>query len=129
MRYLLDTHAVLWALTDPTSLGVDAAAVVRDSRQVLVVSAATAWEIATKQRLGRLPRADVLVTGYARHLRRLRAEPLPITDDHALLAGHLDWEHRDPFDRMLAAQAMTESLTLVTKDAAFSDVPGVRTLW
>lgn len=69
------------------------------------------------------------MAGYARRLKRLGAEPLPITDDHALLAGRVDWDHRDPFDRMLAAQAMTESLTLVTKDAAFTSLPGIRTLW
>lgn len=129
MRYLLDTHALLWALTDPASLGVEAARVIGDADQVLVASAASAWEIATMQRLGRLPHADAIVATYARHLRRLGAEPLPITDEHALLAGRLDWDHRDPFDRMLAAQAMTEALTLVTKDAAFTLLPGVRTLW
>ncbi|HEX2704310.1 MAG TPA: type II toxin-antitoxin system VapC family toxin, partial [Candidatus Lustribacter sp.] len=111
MRYLLDTHTLLWALTDPASLGDGAAQVVRDADQTLVVSAASAWEIATKQRLGRLPHADAIVATYARHLRRLGAEPLPITDEHALLAGDLDWGHRDPFDRILAAQAMVELLT------------------
>jgi len=129
VRYLLDTHTLLWALTDPASLGVTAGRIIRDVDQALLVSAASAWEIATKQRLGRLPHADVIVATYTRHLKRLRAEPLPITDEHALLAGRLDWDHRDPFDRMLAAQAMTESLTLVTMDPAFTSLPGVRTLW
>ena len=129
MRFLLDTHALLWAWTDPSQLGAEAIQVLRDPQQTLVVSAASAWEIATKQRRGRLFRADAVVASYARHVRRLGAEPLPITDEHALLAGRLDWEHRDPFDRMLVAQAMTESLTLVTRDAAFAGVPGVRVLW
>ncbi len=129
MRYLLDTHTLLWALTDPASLGDRAAAVITDADQTLFTSAASAWEIATKRRLGRLPHADAVVAGYAGHLRRLGAEPLPISDEHALLAGSLDWEHRDPFDRMLAAQAMVESLTLLSRDPAFSDMPGVRTLW
>ena len=129
MRYLLDTHALLWALTDPASLGDAAARVLRDADESLFVSAASAWEIATKQRRGRLPQADAIVATYARHLRRLGAEPLPITDDHALLAGRHDWDHRDPFDRMLAAQAMIESLTLVTRDVAFAGLRGIRTLW
>lgn len=129
MTYLLDTHSLLWALTDPASLGTQARRVMADADQRLVVSAATAWEISTKQRLGRLPQADAIVSTYARALDRLGASELPITAAHAILAGRLEWEHRDPFDRMLAAQAMTESLTLITKDRAFCGLPGIRTLW
>lgn len=98
MNHLLDTHTLLWALTDP-------------------------------DRLGKLPSADVLVRGYPRHLDRLGVAGLSITEEHALLAGQLDWEHRDPFDRILAAQAMTESLTLITADAVFDSLPGVATAW
>ncbi len=129
MKCLLDTHALLWALTDPARLGPQALAVIRDRSSVLVVSAMTAWEISTKNHIGKLPQADVLVAGYAQHLRRLGASKLPITDEHALLAGRLAWAHRDPFDRMLAAQAMLESLPLVTGDAAFATLPGVATIW
>ena len=129
VSYLLDTHALLWALTEPTALGGQATRIIADADQHLVVSAATAWEISTKQRLGRLPQADGIVSTYTRNLERLGASELPMTAEHALLAGRLDWDHRDPFDRMLAAQAMTESLTVITKDAAFASLPGIRTLW
>lgn len=129
MSFLLDTHALLWALTDPPRLGSEAHRIVAARSSHLVVSAATAWEIGTKQRLGKLPQADALVGGYARHLDRLGAIRLPITEEHALLAGRLEWPHRDPFDRMLAAQAMLESLTLLTNDEALTNLPGLATAW
>ncbi|USQ79898.1 type II toxin-antitoxin system VapC family toxin [Ornithinimicrobium faecis] len=129
MTYLLDTHAVLWALTDPARLGPAARQTITARSTRLAVSAATAWEISTKQRIGKLPQADALVGGYSRHLDRLGAIRLPIDEEHALLAGRLDWSHRDPFDRVFAAQAMLESLTLVTNDSAFAELNGVATLW
>lgn len=129
MIYLLDTHALLWMLTESSRLGRDAAGIVRDRRSRLVVSTVSAWEIATKHRLGKLPQADAVIGGYARHLDRLGVTRLPLAEDHALLAGSLDWTHRDPFDRMLAAQAMIESMTLITDDEVLRGFPGVRTLW
>ncbi len=129
MTYLLDTHTLLWALTAPSRLGAEAARVVADRRSQVVVSAASACEIATKHRIGKLPQADAVIGGYARHLDRLGVTRLPLTEDHCLLSGGLDWEHRDPFDRMLAAQAMIESMTLITDDSAFQGLPGLRTLW
>ena len=129
MTYLLDTHTLLWALTAPSRLGAAAGRVIADRRSPLVASAASAWEIATKHRIGKLPQADAVIGGYARHLDRLGATRLPLTEEHCLLSGRLDWEHRDPFDRMLAAQAMIESLTLITDDAGFQGLAGLRTLW
>ena len=128
-RFLLDTHALLWALTEPERLGAQARAVVSAKKNTLFVSAASAWEIATKQRIGKMPHADVIVGGYSRHLERLGTEHLPISDEHALLAGRLDWPHRDPFDRMLVAQAMLESLPIVTVDAAISGMNGIDVVW
>ena len=129
VTFLLDTHTLLWALAEPSRLGRQAHHTIADRSSRLVVSAASAWEIATKHRLGKLPYADGLIGGYSRHLDRLGVERLAVTEDHALLAGRLEWHHRDPFDRMLAAQAMIESLTLVTDDAAFSGLPGLATRW
>ena len=129
MTYLLDTHVMLWALTDPKRLGGTAREVVENRSSRLIISAVSAWEIATKHRLGKLPQADVLLAGYSKHLDRLGVIRLPVAEDHALLAGRLEWDHRDPFDRMLAAQAMIESLVLITGDPVFADCPGVSTLW
>ncbi len=129
MTYLLDTHVTLWALTDPTRLGPRAREVIENRSSRLVVSAVSAWEIATKHRLGKLPQADVLVGAYSKHLDRLGVTRLSMSEDHALLAGRLEWDHRDPFDRMLAAQAMVESLVLLTSDPAFAGCRGVPTLW
>ena len=129
MSYLLDTHALLWALTDPSQLGAEAHRIIAERSSQLVVSAATAWEIGTKQRLGKLPQADALVGGCPRHRDRLGVIRLPVTEEHSLLDGRLVWSQRDPFDRMLAAQAMLESLTLVTNDVALTSLPGLATAW
>jgi len=127
--YLLDTSAVLWALTDQTRLGRRARRVIENRSSRLVVSSASAWELSTKHRLGKLPQADVLLGAYSKHLDRLGVLRLPVGEDHALLAGRLEWDHRDPFDRMLAAQSMIESLVILTGDPAFSGCRGVPTLW
>lgn len=103
--------------------------VIEDRSQQLHVSAASAWEIATKRRQGKLPQADALVVGYERNLERLTVHELSVTSSHAILAGQLEWSHRDPFDRMMAAQAMLERFTLVTNDSVFTTLPAVRTLW
>lgn len=129
MTYLLDTHVMLWALTEPARLGRKARKIIESPASRLMVSAASAWEIAMKHRLGKLPQADALLGAYSKHLDRLGAIRLPVTEDHALLAGRLEWGHRDPFDRMLAAQAMIESLVLITGDPAFGGCRGVPTLW
>jgi len=129
VRFLLDTHALLWALAEPQRLSARAAALIKSPTNEVVVSAASAWEIATKFRLGRLPGAGPIVAGFAAHLATLRAEDLPIRSIHALRAGSFVLEHRDPFDRMLAAQAMLEGVPLLTDDPAFSAFPELETLW
>jgi len=128
-RLMLDTHVLLWMLTDPTQLSKAMRRTLADRSQLLFVSAASAWEITTKQRLGKLPQAEVLVRGYEQHLDRLGVENISITAAHSLLAGSMEWPHRDPFDRMIAAQCMIESLSLVTADEAFATLAGVRVLW
>lgn len=113
----------------PTDLPDDARSALEDRRNDVWVSAASAWELAAKYRLGKLPGAQVLVLAFAEHLEGLNALELAVTSRHALDAGQLAWQHRDPFDRMLAAQAMVESAALVTADRAFADLPGVHVLW
>ena len=95
------------------------------------MSSASAWEIATKHRLGKLPGADVLLASYANQIERLGAVDLAVTSAHALVAGSFDVEHRDPFDRMIAAQAAVEGLDIVSSDPAFAgfDRFGVRVMW
>jgi PIN domain nuclease of toxin-antitoxin system len=128
VKLLLDTHALLWALLEPNRLPPRVAGLVRDPSNVLYVSAASAWEIATKYRIGKLPGAAAVVAGYAAHLATLRADELPIRASHALRAGSFAAEHRDPFDRVLAAQSLLEGIPLVTDDPAFSAF-GVDTRW
>jgi PIN domain nuclease of toxin-antitoxin system len=128
-QLLLDTHALLWTLLEPDRIPNGTLDDIRDPRTELLVSAASAWEIGTKFRLGKLDGAQAVVHGYAEHLARLHARELPITAHHALTAGMLNWEHRDPFDRMIAAQCMLGSIPLVTADRAFASFPGVRVIW
>jgi PIN domain nuclease of toxin-antitoxin system len=128
-RLLLDTHALLWTLLDPLQIPPATLRRIQDSRTELFVSAASAWEIATKYRLGKLGAAEAVVHGYPDHLIRLRARELPISSHHALTAGLLSWEHRDPFDRMIAAQCMLESIPLVTADRPLASFPGIRVIW
>ena len=128
MKLLLDTHALLWALAEPRRLSPQASALIKSPANEVVVSAASAWEIATKFRLGRLPGAEPIVAGFAAHLSTLRAEELPIRSIHALRAGSFVMDHRDPFDRILIAQALVEGMTLVNVDAKFAPY-SVPILW
>ena len=128
MRLLFDTHALLWWLTDDAQLPEPVRRAVANEANDVFVSAASAWEIATKQRLGKLD-GIAPVAGWFIDLAAADGfVPLPITPLHALRAGAYAQEHRDPFDRMLAAQSELESMRLVTRDPAF-DAFSVKTLW
>lgn len=129
MRVLLDTHVVLWTLTEPSRLSPTAREILESRSNELIVSATSAWEIAVKHRGARLRGLDATVHSYESRLATLGASQLAITTAHALLAGRLDWEHRDPFDRMLAAQSMLENTPLITTDVAFASLPAVQTIW
>ena len=129
MKALLDTHVVLWAIGAPHELSREVREILDDPTTEIFISSVTAWEIATKHRLGKLPAAAPLLATYAAQTTRLRATAMPLTTEHGLYAGQLVWPHKDPFDRALAAQSMIENLTLVTKDSAFATLPGVRTMW
>ncbi|MEA2024153.1 MAG: type II toxin-antitoxin system VapC family toxin [Actinomycetota bacterium] len=128
LRVLLDTHALLWALMEPERLSTTARGIIVDPSSVLLVSSASAWEIATKYRLGRLDAAEAVVHGFRAHLGRLGAEELPIRADHAILAGSLQGPHRDPFDRVLTAQSLIEAIPVVTGDRDIADL-GAPTVW
>jgi PIN domain nuclease of toxin-antitoxin system len=126
---LLDTHVFLWAIASPTRLSPTAFALIENSETELLVSAVTAWEIATKYRLGRLPEAERVVAGYDAHLAMLGARELAVASNHALKAGIFALEHRDPFDRMLAAQAICEGVVLISNDQVFGRFPDLSTQW
>jgi PIN domain nuclease of toxin-antitoxin system len=112
MRVLLDTHVLLWSLAEPERIGPDAARVFREGVTTTVVSAASLWEIAIKRAAGRL----AVPEDFPRIVQDLGHELLPMRAEHAWRAGALPPHHRDPFDRMLVAQAIAEDLTLVTHD-------------
>jgi len=112
VRLLLDTHALLWSLAVPERLDSDARRAIADAHSAVFVSVASVWEMAIKAALGKLSTPDDLED----QLRLNRFEVLPITLPHARAVEHLPLIHRDPFDRMLVAQAQHEGLTLVTRD-------------
>ncbi len=118
-QLLLDTHAFLWWLFDSPRLSGAARDAVGDPENDVFVSSATAWEIATKARLGLLPEAGDVPERIRFYIGKSGFRELPILMEHAQSAGALPAAHRDPFDRMLAAQARQERLTLVTVDSAF----------
>ena len=128
MQALLDTHAFLWWLADSSRLSPRAHSVIADDANRLFVSAVSAWEVTTKHRLGRLPEATDLTLDVAGAIASQGFEELPITVAAAELAGRLPGAHRDPFDRMLAAQAIGQHLALVSKDAAL-DQFAIQRLW
>lgn len=125
---LLDTHALLWWLDGDERLSPDARAVIADPATAVLVSAATAWEITTKHRLGKLPRAAEVARDVAACVDSQGFDELPITLRDAERAGRLPGPHCDPFDRMLVAQALRADLQLVSNEEIF-DHYGVRRLW
>ena len=128
MRALLDTHALLWWLSDNPALTKTARKTIEDTRNALIVSAASAWEIAIKVRLGRLPTAVDLVADFAGYVEREGFELLSMSAEHGIRAGLLPGAHKDPFDRMLIAQAQAENIPIITNEAVFESY-GIRCLW
>ena len=128
MRILLDTHALIWWLTDSRRLSEAVRHAIFDPLNEKQVSAATAWEITTKHRLGKLPEAADIALDPAGAIADQGFEELPITVDDASRAGALPELHRDPFDRMLIAQALSRNLVLISSESIF-DRYGIRRLW
>ena len=128
MRALLDTHALLWWLSDDPALTRAVRKIIADTKNTLVVSAASAWEIATKVRLGKLPTGANLAADFTGYIEREQFQLLSISVEHTLRAGLLPGSHRDPFDRMLIAQAQAENLPILSKEVIF-DAYGLRRIW
>lgn len=128
MRILLDTHAFLWWLAGSDRLSGVAHHAIADPGNDILISAASAWEITTKHRLGKLPGADVVVTDVADCIASQGFQELPVTVRNGERAGRLPGPHRDPFDRMLIAQALTFDFPLVSIEAIF-DRYGVNRVW
>ena len=128
-RVLLDTHTLIWAVAEPGRLSQRAREVLEDRANDLLVSAASIWELATKARLGRLTNGDFVLNALPERMAAADMTELPVSTAHARLAGELDWEHRDPFDRMLAAQSLIESAPVVTLDVRLHQRQGLRTIW
>ncbi len=128
MKLLLDTHALLWWFFDDNRLSAKLRAYIRNPDNEILVSSASAWEISTKRRLGKLPEAGEAVDQFAELIAKARMGELSVTIEHALLAGAFEVDHRDPFDRMLAAQSRIEKIPLATRDPAFAHF-GIEVLW
>lgn len=128
MDALLDAQALLWWLSDEPALTQAARRIIADAKNVILVSAASAWEIATKVRLGKLPTATDLAADFAGYLDREGFQMLGISWDHAIRAGLLPCPHRDRFDRMLIAQAQAENVPILSNEVLF-DTYGVRRIW
>jgi len=128
VRLLLDTHALLWWLGGDPSLTPTARAAIADVNNEIYVSAASAWEMTTKHRIGKLPSLDPIASDLEGAIASQSFRVLPISLRHGQVAGALPGPHRDPFDRMLIAQAMIEDLVLVSNETPF-DAYGVRRLW
>jgi PIN domain nuclease of toxin-antitoxin system len=119
LTYLLDTQVWLWMLADPERIHSDLGSDLRDGRTRLLLSAASSWEIAIKWALGRLALPELPATYVPSRMQRTNVEPLAVTHSHALQVAMLARNLRDPFDRLLVAQAQLEGVPLVTADRAF----------
>jgi PIN domain nuclease of toxin-antitoxin system len=128
MTYLLDTHTIIWAGSGDRRLGAAARAVLADESAVFLVSAASAWEIATKVRLGKLPEAKSLEADFLQLMSNAGFVSIPVTVEDALRSGRLPGDHRDPWDRMIAAQALAMDIPIISNDKQL-DAFGIRRLW
>jgi len=127
IRVLLDTHALVWWVEGRDKLSTSARETIENADTVVLVSAASAWELAIKTRLGKFKSRE-LVEALDEQIAEEGFVPLSISIEHALRAGAFDSPHKDPFDRMLVAQAQLEDVSVISKDTAF-DSFAVRRIW
>ena len=128
MRYLLDTHTFLWMVAEPAKLSAKITEIVRAADNQLLLSAASGWEIALLWHLKRVELPDQPQRFIPEALQKLSVIPLPIGFDAAISAATLPLVHRDPFDRIIIAEALRENVPVLTKDRTFTEY-GARTLW
>lgn len=128
MRCLIDTHVLLWWLFDDPKLTPSIRAVIADADNTILVSSAAAFEIATKHRIGKLEVPAKLLTDFEGCIHRAGFVELPMTIRHAVAAGSWNHPHKDPFDRMYAAQSAVENLPLITSDKLLEGF-GIQVIW
>lgn len=128
MRLLLDTHALIWWLAGDDALSVPARQAIADEANTVAVSAASAMEVATKFRIGKLAQAALLAHNFEAIIADQGFSELPISVRHARLAGEMKIDHKDPFDRLLIAQAQADGMVLVSNEAVF-DGFAIKRLW
>ena len=129
MRLLLDTHTFFWWVSDASELSITAREAMERPESTIFVSAVSAIELAIKVRIGKWPDAEWIIPELSDLILREGFRPLPVFVEHALLAGSHSSGHRDPFDRLLAAQAEIDGLVLISNDRAFQTFPGLNVLW
>ena len=128
MRLLLDTCALIWWLAGDDALSRRARDAISDEANSVAVSAASAMEVATKHRIGKLPNAALLARDFEAIVADQGFDELPITVHHARVAGEMKIDHKDPFDRLLIAQAQAEDMLLISNEVLFDDF-AVNRLW
>jgi PIN domain nuclease of toxin-antitoxin system len=130
-RYLLDSHTFLWAVKEADSgrLSEKAREVIEDDSSEILISPLTIYELGRKYHLGKLPEYAEIAKSSASVIKELGATELPLTSVHTDKAAGLDWKHKDPFDRLIAAQAITESIPLITIDESFKTLPELSVVW
>ncbi|AEJ20145.1 type II toxin-antitoxin system VapC family toxin [Gracilinema caldarium] len=128
MTYLLDTCTLLWWWSDPGRLSPRVLSLIKDRENPCLVSVASAWEVATKYRIGKYPQGFLVITDWEQRVWEDGFIEFPISWSHALKAGSLPGEHRDPFDRMIAAQAIISNISVLTCDSAIAGL-GAMTVW
>jgi len=128
LRILLDSHTLLWWFLGDASLTRTAREAISDTDNLMLVSAASAWELAIKFSAGKLPRAANLVANFSTEVDEEGFQLLPISAEHGIRAGLLPGPHKDPFDRMMIAQALAENIPVMSNDRVF-EAYGVRRLW
>jgi PIN domain nuclease of toxin-antitoxin system len=128
MRVLLDAHTMIWAGDDPAKVPAAAMSLMQDSANELLISAGTIWEMAIKAALGKLPLSLSFRQWLDKAIVDMRLSIMAITVDHVERITGLPFHHRDPFDRLLAAQSLTEKISLVSGDVVF-DAYGVSRIW